>query len=161
MRICPNCGSVIKEGNFCPACGSQLEPEPEDTNVVYAENSNASNQHNQSGNPNQGGFNNSESAPVNRSNQAVGNKKSPTLAVILSFLIVGLGQVYLGLGKKGVILFIIQMIFGILALVYIGYILAFLGWIYAMLDAYYSAKAINNGEEVENTVNFKNLLWWR
>ena len=78
----------------------------------------------------------------------------------MSLFIVGLGHVYLGLGKKGLKIFVIQIIFGILTLIFIGYILAFIWAIYAIVDAYECTKAINEGTYVEESLDFRNLIWW-
>jgi len=63
-------------------------------------------------------------------------KKIPVLATILSLLIIGLGQLYNGDMKKGVMLFIV----GVLA----GFFSAGIGWlfigIYSAFDAYRVAK---------------------
>lgn len=84
--------------------------------------------------------------------------KSAGLAAVLSFLIVGLGQVYLGLIKKGIILFILAIVAGILMSVVVGWILWLIVWGYAVYDAYNSAQKINEGLEVNDTLDFDNLF---
>ena len=95
---------------------------------------------------------NSTTATVLRSD------KSPGLAALLSFLIIGLGQVYLGLTKKGIILFVLAIISGILIFVLIGWIIWVLVWVYAIYDAYNSGEKMRNGIEVEDTLDFNNLF---
>jgi len=72
-------------------------------------------------------------------------KKDPTIAAILSFLFVGLGQIYNGQLGKGILFMIIQLINVGLCLVLIGFITAPLFWIYGVYDAYSTAKKINAG----------------
>ena len=72
--------------------------------------------------------------------------KSPGLAAVLSFFIVGLGQIYNGQIGKGIILIICYAISIALCLVMIGSILLPILWIYAIFDAYGTAKKINAGE---------------
>ena len=85
------------------------------------------------------------------------NQKSPALAAILSFLIVGLGQIYLGLTKKGILLFIGAVISGFLMLIIIGWITWLIVWGYAIYDAYNSANKINMGIHVNDTIDFNDL----
>lgn len=63
-------------------------------------------------------------------------KKSPGLAVVLSFFIIGLGQVYIGLIKKGIILFVLAVVSGTLMMVLVDFVLWLLIWAYAIYDAY-------------------------
>lgn len=71
-------------------------------------------------------------------------KKSPGLAVVLSFFIIGLGQVYIGLIKKGIILFVLAVVSGTLMMILVGFVLWLLIWAYAIYDAYNSAKKIKS-----------------
>jgi TM2 domain-containing membrane protein YozV len=72
-------------------------------------------------------------------------EKNPVLALILSLIIVGLGQVYNGQTVKGIIFFLVAVIIGLTG---IGIIISFIIWLYAMYDAYNTAQRINNGEVV-------------
>ena len=83
-------------------------------------------------------------------------EKNPLLDLILSFLIVVLGQFYNGHSTKGIILFVLAIISGILIFFFIGLILWPIVWIYAMYDAYKSAELINKGVEVPDklTLNY-------
>jgi TM2 domain-containing membrane protein YozV len=78
------------------------------------------------------------------------NQKSTLLAVILSVLLPGLGQIYLGLDHKGAIFLIAYIISAILILLLIGFILCPVLWIWALVDTIMSANAINKGEEVND-----------
>jgi len=72
--------------------------------------------------------------------------KEPVLALILSFFIPGMGQLYLGNNDRGLKLIICAVIAWILTAVCIG-LFIYLGiWIYGMYDAYTSAEKINRGE---------------
>lgn len=81
------------------------------------------------------------------------NQKNPIIAVILSFFITGLGQLYNGQLGKGVLYFIIAVICGVLILVVIGYILLIIWWIIGMLDAYKTAQLINENEDASAFIN--------
>lgn len=73
-------------------------------------------------------------------------EKSPGLSAVLSFLIVGLGQIYNGQIGKGIVLIICYVISILLCFVLIGFILVPILWIYGIYDAYNTAKKINAGE---------------
>ena len=70
---------------------------------------------------------------------------NPILALIISFFLPGIGTVYAGNKMKGIIIFIIAVILGVLAGIFllgiIAYILYVLVWLYGMYDAYTTAKA--------------------
>ena len=128
-QFCPNCGSKIpKNIKFCPECGSPTSNTPQTNNTAN-----------------------------NTGNSVVNTNKDPALAAILSFLIIGLGQIYLGLTKKGIILFIAAVISGFLMFILIGFALWLLIWVYAIYDAYKSAQKMQNGIAVEDTIDFNNL----
>ena len=69
--------------------------------------------------------------------------KSSGIAVILSFFIPGLGQIYNGEIGKGVLFIIIAFILALTTAVLIGFILYPIFWIYNMYDAYKTAERIN------------------
>jgi TM2 domain-containing membrane protein YozV len=99
-------------------------------------------------------------------------QKEPALALLLSLvgglvsgLLIGLGQIYNGQVKKGIILCIAHVV--IWAVIIVAYILLaltvvgaicclpifafpFLLWLYAMYDAYVTADRINKGEPVKD-----------
>ena len=70
-------------------------------------------------------------------------EKNPGLAVVLSALWCGLGQIYNGEIAKGIIFMIIQIVNGLLMFVLIGFITYPLMWIWGMVDAYKRAESIN------------------
>ncbi|MDO9045408.1 MAG: zinc-ribbon domain-containing protein [Methanobacteriaceae archaeon] len=69
--------------------------------------------------------------------------KNAGLAAVLSFLVVGLGQIYNGQVGKGLLLLVGALISGVLMLVFIGFITWLIIWIYAIYDAYNTANEIN------------------
>jgi TM2 domain-containing membrane protein YozV len=73
-------------------------------------------------------------------------RKSSGLAAVLSFLFVGLGQIYNGEIGKGILFIIIGVIILFTAIILIGFILYPLFWIYNIYDAYNTAKKINAGQ---------------
>ncbi|MBR4447270.1 zinc ribbon domain-containing protein [Methanobrevibacter sp.] len=89
-------------------------------------------------------------AKVTKSNRTVtsSEEKNVLLAVILSVILPGLGQIYLGLDNKGAIFLIAYVISAILILILIGLLLCVIIWIWALIDTIISANSINKGEEV-------------
>ena len=73
--------------------------------------------------------------------------KSPFLALILSFFIVGLGQVYNGQILKGIGYFIVWLMFASLTVVTLGllFLLPLIWWLWNVYDAYHTAVRINGG----------------
>jgi hypothetical protein len=67
--------------------------------------------------------------------------KNPLKAFLLSFLVIGIGQMYAGQVTKGVALFILALIISVLIVPY-----AVLGvWIISVFDAYYVARKLRRG----------------
>ena len=69
--------------------------------------------------------------------------KNPSLATILSFFVMGLGQIYNGQIGKGIMFIILYGISWLLMFVVIGFITTPILWIWGMIDASISAKKIN------------------
>ena len=161
MATCPKCGSEVVEGaKFCANCGSEMiEKEPESTGETkFCANCGFEMDRSTKFCPNCGTSTTGGSRPNNTTHSVSNPDKSPVLALILSFFIIGLGQIYLGLNKKGIILFIIAVVAGVLTLFIIGWVIWLLVWLYAMYDAYNSANKMNNGEVLEDTIDFDNLF---
>ncbi len=74
--------------------------------------------------------------------------KNPAIAGILSFFFFGLGQIYNGENKKGILLFFGTYI-GFAALILPGIII----WMYGIYDAYKTAKKMNIGEILSKETN--------
>ncbi len=69
--------------------------------------------------------------------------KNPILALVLSLIICGVGQMYNGQLRKGVIMLVATIIMAILF-----WPISLIILIYSMYDAYTTAQKINNGEVV-------------
>ena len=163
MVICKNCGTEVDdEAKFCKNCGSEIviEEVVDETGTKFCskcgfEMLKATKFCPECGNA-------TDAAPPqvvkNASQTVIMSDKSSGLAAILSFLIIGLGQIYLGLNKKGIILFLSAIISGFLMLFFIGFILWFIVWAYAIYDAYNSAEKMRNGIAVEDTIDLQNLF---
>ena len=130
-QICSNCGAAIDRENaiVCSGCG---KPISEDAGFhFYTASSNNSASSNESAQANARPV---YSAPPSQ-------KKTPILALILSFLFTGLGQVYNGNFWKGVFFFVATSV---------GYCFLFIPglaiWIWCMWDAFTEAEKINRGE---------------
>ena len=98
------------------------------------------------------GYDLSGRVTANRSSVPSANsgEKSLVLAVILSVIFPGLGQIYLGLNQKGILFIVGYIISAVLIFLLIGFILVFVVWIWALVDLVQSTNAINNGEYVED-----------
>ena len=159
MVSCQNCGTEVKDDvKFCKNCGSEIVHEnSENANKTkFCANCGFKMAENIKFCPSCGAPTSSESRAVVQ-NTVPANQKSPILAAILSFLIVGLGQIYLGLTKKGILLFIGAVISGFLMLIIIGWITWLIVWGYGIYDAYNSANKINMGIHVNDTIDFNDL----
>jgi len=66
--------------------------------------------------------------------------KNPWIALFLSFIFAGFGQLYNGEVSKGEMLVIIQVINVFLFFIFVGMITYTMVWIYAMVDAYSTAR---------------------
>lgn len=67
--------------------------------------------------------------------------RSPVLALLLSILVIGVGHMYIGQVTKGVALFIVALIAGVLILPH-----AAMGiWIFGLLDVYIIARKLRRG----------------
>ena len=70
-------------------------------------------------------------------------KKDPTLAAVLSFLLTGAGQIYVGKVGRGIAFMLAQVINVCLMAVLIGFITTPLTAIWCIWDAYNQAKKVN------------------
>ena len=95
-------------------------------------------------------------------------RKNPVLAALLSFLLAGLGQLYLGRIRRGILFFILEIITAVfsfygdswlgtggieseISIRNFGYILNLAVSLWAAYDAYVIAKKINMGIEEKYT----------
>ena len=122
--ICLSCGCPPATGKaFCGNCGNAVKPEQ--TVCLSCGAAVAA-----------GGGSNNE--PIRN------NGKSAFTATILSCLVIGLGQMYLGQIMKGVAI----LLGGIVLSTVTAGILGLPIWIAAMIDAYKIGKRLENGETV-------------
>ena len=130
IMTCPKCGKKTVNEDFCPVCGYKVNQ-----NIRVCANC---------------------GSKIDARNEICPNcgtkaiKKNPIVALALSLVFPGLGQFYNHQNHKGLVLIIAYIVSWILSLILIGVILVFLIWIYGMYDAFVSAKAINNGEILED-----------
>ncbi len=115
---CSKCGSQIGNARFCSQCGTPLAGM-----VVQA--------------PGAAGAGLPPQVVVMRA------PKNPGVAVLLSFLLAGLGQIYNGQIGKGVAFMISYFCSLALMWVLIGFVIAPILWIWSMVDAYKTAERIN------------------
>lgn len=141
MAFCPSCGSEVGNAKFCQNCGSAIE-QNSSPNSKFCSNCGSEIDYKAEICPKCG------VRQVSVSSQS--SEKNVWVAVLLSLLIVGLGQFYLGLPKKGALLLILTIISWILIAFVIGIILYPLILIYGIYDAYTSAVAISGGKHVED-----------
>lgn len=157
MKICKNCGrNLPDEAKFCRECGCEVTPE-EPINEKETQFCSKCGSEMPKGTrfcPNCG----TPSGIPQPMNFSPVKRHSPVLAAILSFFITGLGQLYIGLTKKGIILFVGLVISSILTIIMIGWIFWLFIWFYGIYDAYNSAEKMNNGIAVEDTLDFNNLF---
>ena len=163
MVTCKSCGSEVEDGaKFCKNCGSEIIVEEETEEISetkFCANCGFEMPKSTKFCPECGTSTDGVPQVVNNPTNAVVNSdKSPGLAALLSFFIVGLGQVYIGLTKKGILLFIGALISGVLMLFIIGWITWLIVWGYAIYDAYNSAEKMRNGIAVEDTIDIDNLF---
>lgn len=69
--------------------------------------------------------------------------KNPSIATLLSFFFMGLGQIYNGQIGKGVTFIVLYAISVLLMFIVIGFITTPILWIWGMIDANKSAHKIN------------------
>ncbi len=116
---CSKCGSEIGNARFCSQCGT-----PQSGMIVQAPGAAA-------------GAASPPQVVVIRA------AKSPGVAVVLSFFVAGLGQIYNGQIGKGVAFMIAYLCSLVLMWVLVGFIIAPILWIWSMVDAYKTAERIN------------------
>ena len=117
-KFCSDCGKPVSEtSKYCPNCGAK-------TSV-----------------PDSPGEKESIQVALKELPHGVHEEKSPFLAVLCSFFIPGLGQVYDGETARGLLIFLGSLI-GFFIYIIPGVIV----WIFGMYDAYSIAKKMNKKE---------------
>jgi TM2 domain-containing membrane protein YozV len=69
--------------------------------------------------------------------------KNPTIAVLLSFFVTGLGQIYNGQIGKGVVFIVLYAISWVSMWIVVGLVTTPILWIWGMVDAHNEARRIN------------------
>lgn len=72
-------------------------------------------------------------------------ERNSGIAAVLSFVIIGAGQVYNGEVGKGILFFLLAFVFLLLTFVLIGLPFLLVLWVYAIYDAYRTAENYNAG----------------
>jgi len=131
MPYCSNCGNAM-EGNalFCANCGNQSEAKNE-----------------------------SFKEKMEYEADKLMRNKDPFIAAILSFVLPGLGQVYNGDFKKGLMIqicFIFSCIFS--GIFFLFLLIPFGIWLFGIYDAYTEAEKIRNGELPNKNATLKEIL---
>ena len=130
MSQCPNCGAALVPNQLkCNKCGTPVQ-------VVAAPNPAPA-----QGTPNAGPV---QGVPNTGLVHPSTPPKSSTTALILSCLIVGLGQIYLGQTVKGVVMLVASMVLGAAS----GFLLTPVFWIVAMVDAHMIGNKLASGQPV-------------
>jgi len=129
-KYCVNCGAKIdKNAAMCTSCGALQGKKPVGKNDKFCTNCGSMIDIN------------AEICPKCGVRQAGSmGEKNPVIAGILSFLIVGLGQVYAGKPKRGIVLFIVSVVLAILSWLIVPGILVFACWLVGIYDAYVLAQ---------------------
>jgi len=100
---------TAKKGKFCTNCGSEIDSRAEICPKCGVRQ------------PGSMGF---------------AGDKSPAIAALLSFLVVGLGQVYAGKMKRGIVLFAACVVFFMVSFLVLPVFAALACWIVSIYDAY-------------------------
>ncbi len=141
QNFCTNCGvAVARDSKYCQRCGERLTTGRMESPPMFS-SSREPDIHSYSGvdYPEQPLMAPTYQPQRYYGSQAVG-RKSAGLAAVLSFLVVGLGQIYNGQILKGLIMLAVSILFGITI---VGLIVSFFIWLYGVFDAYGTAKRIN------------------
>lgn len=136
--FCKNCGKIIfTDAKFCEYCGTRV-----DSTLLQPEEVAPSPQQPRYDTPQNGQqvqYSSYQQPSYVPGNQPKLPRKSPVISAILSLLIAGLGQIYLGRFWRGAGWFIVGIILGIAS----GGVLAIFVWIGAAIDSYFLAKNYN------------------
>ncbi len=139
VKYCPKCGvENIDNSKFCSKCGSELRnPNTLNTNTNFNNGLNT--------NPNTTNFNTNNTMNDNGSNNIYYEDKSPGVAALLSFILVGAGFLYIHQADKFAIYFIIAIVLSFITVVTLGFgaiiLIPFL--IYQIYAAYKATKEYN------------------
>ncbi|GGJ77940.1 DUF6677 family protein [Virgibacillus salexigens] len=79
--------------------------------------------------------------------------KKTWLSLLLSFIFPGLGHLYLGLVKKGVLLISAYILSLILSVVVVGIFTLVIVWVYSLIDSFIKTSEINNEVKEDNILD--------
>ena len=132
-KFCLNCGSKIdKNAAMCPNCGVMQSKAATGKNIKFCSNCGSEIDIKAEICPKCG---------VRQSGSiGISGEKNPVVAAFLSFLIVGLGQVYVGKPKRGIVLFCAGMVFVFTSVLIIPLFGVLACWIGGIYDAYQLAQ---------------------
>jgi len=116
---CSKCGTEIGNANYCPNCGT-----PQAGLAVQSTASAA------------------QPAPAPQV-VVLRPAKNPGVALVLSFFVAGLGQLYNGEIGKGIAFLIAYFVSVLLMWAVIGFLTTPILWVWGMVDAYKSAERLN------------------
>jgi TM2 domain-containing membrane protein YozV/RNA polymerase subunit RPABC4/transcription elongation factor Spt4 len=128
-KFCVNCGTKIdKNAVICPKCGVAQSRTPSEKTTKFCTNCGSVIDINAVVCPKCG---------VRQSGSlGLAGDKNPAIAALLSFLVVGLGQVYAGKPKRGIVLFAASVVFVIAGFLVVPILAALACWIGSIYDAY-------------------------
>ncbi|MBE6486696.1 MAG: zinc ribbon domain-containing protein [Methanosphaera stadtmanae] len=166
MKKCLNCGCDNDDkANFCLSCGTKLENLLSNESLDFNPNNESTPQQSIDYQNEQQTFNNQPNTYQGQ-NYQVQPQKNATIAVILDiigglifYFLSGIGQLYLGLYKRGIVLCVMGVIVTIINVIIIsnfddigGYLITLILGIalvvYSAYDAYKCTNAINAGQPV-------------
>ncbi len=167
VGTCTNCGKTVCSGCalemngklICKSCIERMATQPSQQSPVQPPVQPASQPAPQPTAP--------PVAPVAAAAAAAPARKEPLFSIILSFLFPGLGQIYNGQMKKGIILIVayLALWIGVFIVYFAGsvvtmgvgalccmpiFIVPLIEWIYGMYDAYTVANKLNRGESTKD-----------
>ena len=142
--FCKECGKIaLPDSKFCEYCGKKLNANFSqmtlDTTSLETKEIVQQPQYEALQDGQQAQYTSDQQPSYAPENQPKLPRKSPVISAILSLIIAGLGQIYLGRFWRGAGWFIVGIILGIVS----GGILAIFVWIGAAVDSYLLAKDYN------------------
>ena len=138
--FCNHCERDLPTFRFCPVCGNPPGPQPNVT-PPYTPQSNPPPYQPQGQPPQNNYYNNN----YYQNNPPLLNTKSEALAIVLSILIIGVGQMYMGKIGRGIGILLGGITLGIIGIVTfgVGYIVLLILFIWQIIDAYNLCKKYN------------------
>ena len=135
---CSHCNKEMISFRFCPMCGNPPGPQP---NVTPQYTPQQVPQNQPQGQPPQNNYYNNNYYQ----NPPVLGTKSEALAIVLSLLIMGVGQMYMGKVGRGIGILLGCIVLAVIGIVTmgVGYIILLIVYIWQIIDAYNLCKKYN------------------